>query len=63
MTERQTAILKMIAESKTLKQIALELKLSVKTVEAHKARITETLEIHDVAGLTRFAIREKLIRE
>lgn len=46
----------MIAEGHVNKQIASELGISVKTVEKHRQHMMEKLDIHDVAGLTRFAI-------
>ena len=51
----------MIAESHTTKQIALKLDISVKTVESHRTGLMERLNIHDVAGLVRYAIKTGLI--
>lgn len=62
LTPRQREILMMIAEGKTTKQIAGALDISVKTVETHRAQLTERLNIHDVAGLVRFAIKTNLIK-
>ena len=56
LTERERQVLKLIAEGHTNKGIAGKLSLSVKTVEAHRARLMEKLQIHNVAGLTRYAI-------
>lgn len=61
LTPRQREILKLVAEGKSTKEIALMLELSVKTVEAHRAQITERLAIRDVAGLVRYAMRMGLI--
>ena len=61
LTLRQREILQAIAEGHNVKDIAFRLELSVKTVENHRAQIMERLDIHDVAGLTRFAIRVGLI--
>jgi DNA-binding NarL/FixJ family response regulator len=58
---RQTQVLQGIAQSKTTKQIALELNISVKTVEAHRRQLMDRLEIHDVPGLVRFAIKAGLV--
>jgi len=44
-----------------MKQIALALEISVKTVETHRSHLYEALEIHEVAGLTRYAIKHGLI--
>lgn len=60
LTPRQREILQLIAEGKSTKQIAFLLKVSVKTIEAHRAQIMERLDISDVAGLVRFAIRTGL---
>lgn len=57
-TERQKEILKLIAEGKTSKQIAIGFGLSVKTVETHRMRIMDRLQIYDVPGLVRYALRE-----
>jgi DNA-binding NarL/FixJ family response regulator len=61
LSARQREILRMIAEGRSTKQIAYDLGVSVKTVETHRAQIMERLDIHDVPGLVRFAIRNGLI--
>jgi DNA-binding NarL/FixJ family response regulator len=61
LTDRQREILQLVAEGKSTKEIAHLLDLSVKTVETHRTRIMERLDIHDVPGLVRFAIRMGLI--
>jgi len=61
LSPRQTEILKAIASGRSTKQIAYDLGLSVKTIETHRAQIMERLDIHDVAGLVRFAVRVKLV--
>lgn len=61
LTPRQREILQLIAEGKTSKEIAIDLKLSFKTVETHRAQLMERLDIHDVAGLVRCAMRLGLI--
>lgn len=58
---RQREILQLIAEGSTTKEIAQRLNLSVKTVETHRAQLMERLEIHDVPGLVRLAIRVGLV--
>jgi DNA-binding NarL/FixJ family response regulator len=57
LTPRQGEILKLIAEGYSTKEIARRLDLSVKTVETHRAQLMDRLDIHDVAGLVRYAIR------
>ncbi len=57
LTARQREILQLIAEGCTTQEIARMLHISVKTVETHRAQLMERLDIHDVAGLVRYAIR------
>ncbi len=61
LTPRQREILQLVAEGKTTRAIADLLTVSVKTVESHRAQLMERLEIRDVAGLVRLAIREGLV--
>jgi DNA-binding NarL/FixJ family response regulator len=61
LTTRQREILQLIAEGRTTKEVAFTLSISGKTVETHRAQIMERLEIRDLAGLVRFAIRTGLI--
>lgn len=61
LTPRQREILQLVAESKSSKEVAVLLGLSVKTVEAHRSQIMERLGIHDLAGLVRYAIRIGLV--
>lgn len=58
LTKRQTEVLKAIAEGLTTKETALQLGVSPKTVETHRAELMKRLDIYDVAGLTRYALRE-----
>jgi DNA-binding NarL/FixJ family response regulator len=62
LTMRQREILQLIAEGQTTKDIAQRLSLSVKTVETHRSQLMERLDIHDVPGLVRLAIRTGLIQ-
>ena len=61
LSPRQREVLRMIAEGRTTKQIAQMLEISVKTVETHRSQLMERLDIHDVAGLVRYAIIVGLI--
>jgi len=61
LTPRQREILRLIAEGKTTKSIARSLNISVKTVETHRTQLMDRLDIHDVAGLVRHAIRVGLV--
>ena len=57
LTSRQREVLQAIAEGHGTKEIARKLDISVKTVETHRADIMQRLDIHDIAGLVRYAIR------
>ncbi|MCK9539510.1 response regulator [Dokdonella sp.] len=61
LTARQREVLQLIAEGHATRHIAARLHLSVKTVESHRSQVMDRLDIHDVAGLVRFAIRAGLI--
>jgi DNA-binding NarL/FixJ family response regulator len=61
LSERQREILQLIAEGQTTKAIALVLKISPKTVEYHRAKLMERLNIYDVPGLVRLALHSGLI--
>jgi DNA-binding NarL/FixJ family response regulator len=61
LSPREREVMRLIARGYTYKEIARQLSLSVKTVETHRAQLMERLDIHDVAGLVRFAIRVGLI--
>jgi DNA-binding NarL/FixJ family response regulator len=61
LTPRQREILQLVAEGNTSKEIAEQLQLSFKTVEAHRAQIMERLGLQDVTGLVRFAVRVGLV--
>jgi DNA-binding NarL/FixJ family response regulator len=61
LTPRQREILQLIAEGHSTKEIASILHLSVKTVETHRTQLMARLDVHDVAGLVRYAIRIGLV--
>jgi serine/threonine protein kinase len=61
LSSREREVLQMIAESKTNKEIATTLSLSVYSVEAHRGRIMEKLNMHSISELVRFAFRNGLI--
>lgn len=61
LTLRERQVLQLIAERKSTKEIAGLLGVSTKTVESHRARMMEKLDIHEVAGLVRYAIRRGLV--
>jgi DNA-binding NarL/FixJ family response regulator len=61
LTARQLEVLRGIADGYTTREIAQQLKLSVKTVDAHRTQLMRELDIHDIAGLVRYAIRIGLV--
>lgn len=61
LTRRQMEVLRMVADGLRTREIAAQLKLSVKTVEAHRSEIMKRLEIHDLVGLVRYAMRVGLV--
>ena len=62
LTDRERQVLQLIAESKTTKEVAVILGVSVKTAETHRAKLMEKLDIHSTAGLVRYAIRRGLVQ-
>ena len=62
LTPRQLEVLTLIAQGLSTRDIARRLKLSVKTVEAHRAQLMQRLRIHEVAGLVRYAIKRGLVK-
>lgn len=61
LSPREREVLSLIAGGKTTKEIAVVLGISVKTADSHRTRLMEKLDIHEVAGLTRYAIREGFV--
>ena len=61
LTPRQREVLQLIAEGKALKEIAQILHVSIKTVESHRTLLMDRLNIHDTAGLVRYAMRRGMI--
>ena len=61
LTPRQREVLQLVAEGYSTKEIARRLSLSVKTVDTHRTQLMKQLDIHEVAGLVRYALRTGLI--
>ncbi len=61
LTSREAEVLQLIAEGQANKQIAAELCISIKTVEKHRQQVMNKLNIHDIAGLTRYAISKGIV--
>jgi two-component system response regulator NreC len=62
LTPRERQVIQLVAEGKTTKEAAATLQISVKTAETHRTRIMEKLNIHETAGLVRYAIRRGIIQ-
>ncbi|HXB68745.1 MAG TPA: response regulator transcription factor [Candidatus Acidoferrales bacterium] len=62
LTPRERQVLQLIAEGKSTKEVAVQIGVSTKTGESHRARLMEKLDIHQTAGLVRYAIRHGLIQ-
>jgi DNA-binding NarL/FixJ family response regulator len=63
LTPRQRDVLCLLAQGKRMKEIALDLKLSVRTVEDHKYQLMQALHLESTAALVRFAVKQRLIPE
>lgn len=57
LSARQSAVFQRLASGQSTKEIASHLRISVKTIETHRAQVMRRLEIHDLAGLVRYAVR------
>ena len=62
LTAREREVVQLVAEGKTTKEIASILGISVKTADSHRSNIMEKLDVHEAAGLVRYAIRQGLIQ-
>ena len=61
LTPRQREVLQLVAEGHSSKEAAAKLQISVKTAETYRAELMKALDIHDVASLTRYAVRSGLV--
>jgi DNA-binding NarL/FixJ family response regulator len=61
LTDRETEVLQLVAEGYANKQIASELGISIKTVEKHRQHLMDKLNLHQTAGLTRYALEHGLV--
>jgi two-component system, NarL family, response regulator NreC len=62
LSARERQVLQLVGEGKSSKEVAEQLGVSVKTVESHRARLMRKLDLHETAGLVRYAIRHGLIQ-
>ena len=61
LTSRELEVLQLMAEGKSTKQIALSLNLSTKTIESHRNKVMQKIDVSNIADLTKYAIREGII--
>jgi DNA-binding NarL/FixJ family response regulator len=61
LTSRESEVLQLVAEGSANKQVASELGISIKTVEKHRQHVMQKLNIHETAGLTRYAIAQGIV--
>jgi len=62
LTSREREVIQLLAEGKTSKEVAVTLKLSVKTAETHRTNLMRKLDLHSVADLTRYAVRNGIVQ-
>jgi DNA-binding NarL/FixJ family response regulator len=62
LTPREREVIQLLAEGKTSKEVAVALKLSVKTAETHRTNLMRKLDLHSVADLTLYAIRNGIVQ-
>jgi DNA-binding NarL/FixJ family response regulator len=62
LSAREHQVLQLVGEGKSTKEVAKHLGVSVKTVESHRAKLMRKLDLHETAGLVRYAIRRGLIQ-
>lgn len=62
LTRRERQVLHLIAEGNTTKEIAHQLNISFKTADSHRSHLMRKLDLHDIAGLVRYAIQKGIIR-
>jgi two-component system response regulator NreC len=61
LTSRELEVLQLLAEGKSAKQIALSLNLSIKTIESHRNKVMQKIDVNNIADLTKYALREGII--
>ena len=62
LTTREREVIQLLAEGKTSKEVAVTLSLSVKTAETHRTNLMRKLDLHSVADLTRYAVRNGIVQ-
>jgi DNA-binding NarL/FixJ family response regulator len=62
LTAREREVVQLLAEGKTSKEVAVALKLSVKTAETHRTNVMRKLDLHSVADLVRYAVRNNIVQ-
>jgi DNA-binding CsgD family transcriptional regulator len=61
LTAREREVIQLLAEGKTSKEVAVTLNLSIKTAETHRTNLMRKLDLHSVADLTRYAVRNGIV--
>ena len=62
LTPREREVVQLLAEGKSTKEVAVTLNLSVKTAETHRTNLMRKLDLHSVADLTRYAVRNNIVQ-
>ena len=62
LTTREREVIQLLAEGKTSKEVAVTLNLSTKTAETHRTNLMRKLDLHSVADLTRYAVRNGIVQ-
>jgi DNA-binding NarL/FixJ family response regulator len=62
LTTREREVIQLLAEGKTSKEVAVALNLSVKTAETHRTNLMRKLDLHSIADLTRYAVRNGIVQ-
>lgn len=62
LTMREREVIQLLAEGKTSKEVAVTLSLSVKTAETHRTNLMRKLDLHSVADVTRYAVRNGIVQ-
>ncbi len=61
LTSREQEVMMLLAEGRTVREVAVDLALSVKTIEAHKLNLMRKLDIHDRASLIEYAVKQGMV--
>jgi DNA-binding CsgD family transcriptional regulator len=62
LTAREREVVQLLAEGNSSKEAAVVLNLSVKTIETHRTNVMHKLDVHSIAGLVRYAVRNSIVQ-